>query len=201
MQMADASESKVARREYKGSCHCGFIKYFVVLELPLIIPENPSRLVVDIDPTSVRVRKCNCSVCHKIGFFHMRLPFAPKDFSLLSPLDPLTELGNYTVFRQRIRWLFCKTCAVRCFAFMGEGAVIDREIDGEVKKVWAPKEEGWKDRVEEGNYLSVNAQTLEPGQEGLNLLEWHEKGQILYLDELDEKEGDRLGKPHRGGTY
>jgi len=84
---------------------------------------------------------------------------------------------------------------------MGEGVVKEVEGEGEEKvKYWGAKE-GWVEGTENGSYLSVNAATLEAGQEGLDLREWHEKGWIAYLDELDEVEGNRLQKPHRGGMY
>jgi hypothetical protein len=134
-----------------------------------------------------------------MGFFHVRLPNAQKDFILISPLDPMNDLGDYTCFDGKIHWLFCKNCAVRCFALTGEGGVVEKEIDGEKKNVWVPKEGVFIEG--EGSYLSVNAQTLEPGQEGLDLKEWHEKKWISYLDCLDEAEDDRFEVPHRGGTY
>lgn len=96
---------------------------------------------------------------------------------------------------------------MRCFGFFGEGEVVEREIEevtgGKavqgMRKVWTPKAEGW----EEGKtgYLTVNASSLDEGQEGLDLREWHEKGWIHYLDCLDEKEKVSWGKPHRGGCY
>jgi hypothetical protein len=49
--------------------------------------------------------------------------------------------------------------------------------------------------------LSVNASTLEPGQEGLDLKEWTEKGWIAYLDYKYEVGERRLRKPHDGGMY
>jgi hypothetical protein len=51
------------------------------------------------------------------------------------------------------------------------------------------------------SYLSVNAHTLEPGQEGLDLREWTEKGWIAYLDMKDQVGESRLGEPHEGGIY
>ena len=134
-----------------------------------------------------------------MGFFHVRVPFAPTDFSLLSPLKPLEELGDYRCYDKKTHWLFCKTCAVRCFAFIGEGEIVERDVDGSKVEVWKPKREGWEEG--KGCYLSVNAHTLDVGQEGLDLREWHEKGWIHYLDCLDEKEDDQWGKPHRGGCY
>jgi hypothetical protein len=135
-----------------------------------------------------------------MSFFHVRLPDPLNDFRLLCPLDPATELADYTCFKARIHWYFCPKCGVRCFAFMGEGEVREVEVAGERVKAWAPKE-GWKEGLATGGYLSVNAATLEAGQEGLDLREWTEKGWITYLDYLKEAEEDRLGVPHEGGMY
>lgn len=65
--------------------------------------------------------------------------------------------------------------------------------------MWAPKEE----RYAEGDdsYTTINAHTLDVGQEGLGLKEWVEKKLICYLDCLDEVGEDRFGEPHRRGTY
>lgn len=125
---------------------------------------------------------------------------SPDDFLLFSPLNP-TEggLNDYTCFEGRVHWYFCSKCAVRCFAFSGEGEVRDVEMDGEMHKVWTARREGWVEK--ETGYLSVNAATLEPGQEGLNLKEWTEKGWIAYLDFKDEIGTARLGEPHTGGMY
>lgn len=49
--------------------------------------------------------------------------------------------------------------------------------------------------------LSVNAATLDPDQEGLDLREWTEKGWIAYLDMRSEEGEARLGRPHTGGMY
>ncbi|KUJ08908.1 uncharacterized protein LY89DRAFT_658659 [Mollisia scopiformis] len=195
MTSQEPATSKPTRRPYHGSCHCGITKYFAYITLP-------PPMITAIPPTSTsttRIRKCNCSTCHKMSFFHVRLLDSPNDFLLLSPLDPVTELKDYTCFDHRIHWYFCPNCAIRCFAFSGESEVVDIEIEGQGKKtVWKPKAEGW---VEGGSgYLSINAATLEPNQEGLNLSEWTEKGWIAYLD-MRGDEVARLGKPHDGGIY
>jgi hypothetical protein len=139
-----------------------------------------------------------------MSFFHVRLPDAVNDFRLLSPLDPQKELSDYTCFHKQIHWYFCPKCGVRCFAFMGEGVVKEAEVEGKTVKVWGPKE-GWIEGTENGSYLSVNAVTLEAGQEGLDLREWTEKGWIAYLDILlvpqQEPGENRLGKPFEGGMY
>jgi hypothetical protein len=133
---------------------------------------------------------------------------------LLAPLD-LDELGDYRCFSGVIRWLFCKTCAVRCFSLMGPGEVLERDVPeikipgrmeegteipekvvgGKTVRVWVPKES------EEGTILSVNAHTLEAKQDGLDLREWREKGLICYMDTLDEKAGESYDRPHVGGAY
>lgn len=75
-----------------------------------------------------------------------------------------------------------------------DGEMLNRETE-----VWRAKKEGWAEG--DTSYLSVNATSLEAGQEGCDLREWHEKGWITYLDILDEKEEDRMEKPFRGGMY
>jgi len=156
-----------------------------------------------------------------MGFFHVRLPDAASDFALLSPLDPLKELSDYTCFEGDIHWLFCPKCGVRCFAFCGDENVIEKEVpvwkstaeggigafDGEkteMRKVWSPKgktQDGWIEGSGFGNYLSVNATTLEGKQEGLDLREWTESKVVCYLDCLDETEDNRYERPHVGGCY
>lgn len=121
-------------------------------------------------------------------------------------VDSEEGLKDYTCFKGRIHWYFCSKCGVRCFAFMGEGEIRDvvyTGIEGKDEKVrgWMPKREGWNEGVEKGFYFTLNAVTLEPGQEGCDLREWHEKGWIVYLDELKEVEEDRLGRPFEGGMY
>jgi len=116
---------------------------------------------------------------------------------LLSPIDPMNELGDYTTNEGRIHFLFCKNCGVRCIALAGQGEVVEKDVDGEKRKVWVPHAE-WKEG--QNAYISINAQTLDAGQEGLDLREWHYNKWVCYLDMLDEKEGDAFDRPHRGGT-
>ena len=49
---------------YKGSCHCGAVKFEVEA------PED-----IDVD-------ECNCSICAKSGFLHLIVPL--NKFNLLS---------------------------------------------------------------------------------------------------------------------
>lgn len=137
-----------------------------------------------------------------MGFFHIRPMDSPNDFQLLSPADP-SQLSDYTCFDHWIHWYFCPKCGVHCFSFNGDSEIREADEDGEKRKVWAPKVEGWleDDKGADSSYLSINAQTLEPGQEGLNMLEWTEKQWIAYIDCLDLVGDTRLKEPHEGGTY
>lgn len=200
-QYGMASEAtQPSRRPYTGSCHCGAIKYIAYLTLP----HTPTTERVNPDGTRPqRIYRCNCTTCQKAGIMHIRLPSASNDFLLLSPLDPMRELGDYQCFNKKIHFLFCRTCAVRCFSFMGEGELVEREVGNppEKKTVWSPKQ-GWVEDMQK--YMSVNAYTLDAGQEGLDLREWTEKKWIMYHDYLTEaKPGydTSLERPFLGGAY
>lgn len=132
-------------------------------------------------------------------------------------------MTSYQCFEKLMDWWFCGTCGVRCFATgldLKEGEIrkVDlkklgvTEMNGEKveegeREVWMCEREGMVDgkmvKWKEGTngYLSVNATALEAGQEGCDLREWHEKGWISYLDSLDWKEENKLGRPWRGGMY
>lgn len=208
--MADTPTSPV-RRPYTGSCHCGTIRYIVYLTLPHT-PPSPSDLR-DQDGRRRQVfYRCNCTTCQKAGVLHMRLPSPPDDFVLLAPLDPLRELADYQCFERRLHWLFCRTCGVRCFTFDGIGEVRDMVVPetqtaagaaaaGETVATWRP-ERGW---VEDGKrYLSVNAYTLDAGQEGVDLREWTEKKWVMYLDCFTGQDGPMertYERPFAWGAY
>ena len=84
---------------------------------------------------------------------------------------------------------------MRCFAFAGEGGEVgEEEIDGAMTKVWRAKK---AQKV----YLSINATSLDAGQEGLDLREWCDKSWIFYLDAKDHVGDNRFGMPHEGGMY
>ena len=71
-------------------------------------------------------------------------------------------------------------------------------VDGKEREVWALKEKEWE--ANDSAYLTVNAATLEPKQEGFDLREWTEKGWIAYYDYSGDHE-DQMGVPHPGDMY
>ena len=193
------------RRPYLGSCYCGFTRYIAWLTLPPQVPYQHA------DPPVQMFRKCNCTHCHKLGFFHIRLTNSPKDFALLSPLDPLKDLADSPTTGGHS--LFCKTCGVRCFFIEGEGEINEIDLvaagvdlkkakvegNGTKVKVFQPKAEGWQE--EKKDWFRVNAMTLDARQEGLDLREWTEKKWIQYVNQLDEVQGCDYERPYSGGAY
>ncbi|KAH6629465.1 hypothetical protein C7974DRAFT_394548 [Boeremia exigua] len=192
-------------KAYPGSCHCGFVQYQVRLQLP---PTN------DGQAKSVRLYKCNCSTCQKMGFFHCR-PINPEnDFILISPTN-IDELGDYRVFSKTNGWYFCKRCGVRVF---GVGGVWEsKQIDVEhwagekreeeksqlvltSKPTTKTKVVDGKDVTEPYHYVSVNAVTLEPSED-IDLRMWREKEWLLYIDTREGTGKPRSDKPHEGGMY
>jgi len=219
--MAETEPSK--RRPYFGSCHCKKIRYIAFLTFPATTPyfgtDEPS------SPPQF-FRRCNCTWCHKTAYLHVHLEDSLNDFFLLSPLDPLKELGDYIARENEehvFHNLFCPTCGVRCFgvgalkaALRGKelGSVVERDLtaegvdmtkvgtgngDGKSVKAWMPIPDGWQD--EETHWLRINGTTLEPGQEGLDLREWTEKKWVGYVNYLNDEEENSYEKPHRGGMY
>ena len=191
------------RRPYRGSCHCGAIRYIAHLSFPRDSVHSPAH-------SYETIYRCNCTVCHKAGFLHARLDDAPEDFLLLSPEDPYRDLADYQCDAKQLHFFFCRTCGTRPFIFMGEGERVDVDLAelglGEEGKVraWRPKKSGWDESERRhGCYLSINANTLEPGQEGLDLREWHEKKWLAYLDNLSDDQDERPSRkrPHPGGVY
>jgi hypothetical protein len=158
------------------------------------------------------VYKCNCTSCQKAGMFHMRVPYAPEDFLLLSPADPFQDLGDYTWAKKEIHFFFCKTCGMRCFLFGGVGEVTEVDLGangvpgyeaGKLTKVWHAKPDGWN-TGSDVSYLSINALTTDPFQEGFDMREWAEKKWIGYVDTLQEEgkqEQSNFERPCIQGTY
>lgn len=82
-------------RPFTGGCHCGAIRYSVLL-----------------DPANLKPSRCNCSICYKKGNLIFQLP----DDSALKLLQPSSydspELGDYQFGTKGAHHYFCKTCGV-----------------------------------------------------------------------------------------
>jgi hypothetical protein len=78
---------------YRGSCHCGAVKY-----------------QVEADLTKPAIT-CNCSICQRTGTV---LTFVPADAFILEQGEDM--LTDYQFGRQNIHHLFCKRCGVKSFA-------------------------------------------------------------------------------------
>ena len=77
---------------YKGSCHCGSVRYEVEADIQQVLA-------------------CNCSMCRRTGTL---LAFVPwSQFELLTDEGALTD---YQFNRHVIHHVFCSTCGVRSFA-------------------------------------------------------------------------------------
>ncbi|KAF2708591.1 hypothetical protein K504DRAFT_477100 [Pleomassaria siparia CBS 279.74] len=194
---------------HHGSCHCGFVQYQIRLTFPPIPP------FLEAGAKSVKLYKCNCTVCQKMGFFHCRPININDDFILTSPSN-IQELGDYRVFAKRTGWYFCKTCGVRTFGMSGTWEQDEIDVgtwsgkqhgDGTVQKVWKSKsndidtEKDGKKITKPYHYLSVNAVTLEGGDGGVDLKEWHEKGWLYYVENREKAGNHPQPQPFHCGMY
>lgn len=198
---------------HHGSCHCGNVQY----QIKLTFPPIPK-----IEAESIRIYKCNCSTCHKMGMFHCRPINITDDFIMTSP-STIEELGDYRCFSKKIGWYFCKNCGVRVFGMGGEWEQVEldvekwagKESDGKLQKAWRSNPYPMEKYTATGldgkttrplHYLSVNAVTLEGGEGGVDLKEWHENGWVFYVNSRDRektpmKSKMRFGEPHDMGMY
>ena len=76
---------------YQGGCHCGAIRFQVVVEEHQAI-------------------ECNCSICRKKGFLHLIVP--PEKFTLLQGKEDLT---TYTFNTHTAKHTFCRICGIHPF--------------------------------------------------------------------------------------
>jgi hypothetical protein len=79
-------------KTWKGSCHCGSVRY-------------------EVDTDLSKVIECNCSMCGRAGTM---LTFVPtSSFRLLSGEDSQTD---YQFNKHHIHHTFCKVCGIKSFA-------------------------------------------------------------------------------------
>ncbi|KKZ67301.1 hypothetical protein EMCG_07020 [[Emmonsia] crescens] len=109
--MTTETPPALSKKLYTGSCHCGFVKYTLNVD---INKANPSR--------------CNCSICLRKGTISVRAE-KREDITLLSPAS-MDELTEYTFGRKMAHHYFCKTCGVPCFTFGSYGDVQFWAING-----------------------------------------------------------------------
>ena len=76
---------------YQGGCHCGAVRFTVIVD---------KHEAID----------CNCSICTKKGFLHLIVP--PAQFTLLSGDDVLT---TYTFNTGTAKHTFCRICGIHPF--------------------------------------------------------------------------------------
>jgi len=76
---------------YKGSCHCGLVKFQVTADLATVI-------------------ECNCSICVKKGFLHLIV--ARDKFVVLAGE---AEIACYTFNTHVAHHMFCKNCGIHPF--------------------------------------------------------------------------------------
>lgn len=77
---------------HKGGCHCGAVSFTFRA------------------PATVRVQRCNCSICSMTGFEHLIVP--GSDFTLVSGAGAIT---TYTFNTGTAKHLFCSTCGIKSF--------------------------------------------------------------------------------------
>ena len=76
---------------YRGSCHCGAVRF-------------------EADGELAGLEVCNCSLCSRTGYIHWYVP--PERFRLLSGADAL-ETYRFGTLTSRNH--FCRTCGISPF--------------------------------------------------------------------------------------
>ncbi|MGK7938692.1 MAG: GFA family protein [Crocosphaera sp.] len=85
--MANSQNSMIAQ----GGCHCGAVRFEVVIE-------------------QFEVIDCNCSICRKKGFLHLLVP--PEKFTLIQGEQMLKTYRFNTHIAQHY---FCGICGIHSF--------------------------------------------------------------------------------------
>ncbi|KIV95323.1 hypothetical protein PV10_02993 [Exophiala mesophila] len=94
------AEPEATKQTFKGSCHCGKIRYAAALAL-----SKP--------PVAQR---CNCTMCLKQGYTTIRI--TADDFTLISP-ENKAQVQNYKMksnSNNNINKYFCGTCGIHCWS-------------------------------------------------------------------------------------
>jgi hypothetical protein len=97
----------MTRKTYRGSCHCGAVRFEADIDL------------------AAGTNRCNCSYCKKARAWFVTVP--PEHVRLLAGSENETEYqwtppnrpGPYLHYR------FCRTCGVRTAGWGGEGGKRD----------------------------------------------------------------------------
>ena len=208
----------MSRQPFTGSCHCGKTRFLIYLTLPHTnLPEGTKP-----KSKTQRIYRCNCSVCHKSGIFHVRTHDFKNDFLLFSPTDPEQSLGDYRCNEGRLGFYFCKSCGGRCFSFAGASQVVkvkwaDLGVSEEQKKRLVKGDEGslekdevsvWKVVEKDpsiSTYLSINGHAIDQQQDGWDMAAFTKGNQVLYLDLFRHGEPDcgeaTLTKPFPQGSF
>jgi hypothetical protein len=76
---------------YQGGCHCGRVRFEVIIN-------------------KYEAIDCNCSICTKKGFLHLIVP--SENFTLLQGNDYLT---TYTFNTKIAQHTFCRVCGIHSF--------------------------------------------------------------------------------------
>ena len=84
--------------EYKGSCHCGCVRFSF------------------LSPEIKAARRCNCSLCQRRGAVLSPRYIPASDFT---PHDNPDDLAVYHWNEQVLNNYFCKTCGI--FTYIGDG--------------------------------------------------------------------------------
>ncbi|MGB3239207.1 MAG: GFA family protein [Geitlerinemataceae cyanobacterium] len=79
------------RKTYEGGCHCGAVRFRVIVG-------------------KHQALDCNCSICTKKGFVHLIVP--PEQFELLQGAE---ALSTYTFNTGIARHTFCSICGIHPF--------------------------------------------------------------------------------------
>lgn len=83
-------------KDYKGSCHCGAVKYKVRLNIE-------------------RLLRCNCSICSKLGSLWVFGKSAEMEFSAgAAGVDEV--LSAYQFGAKKLTHYFCKKCGIETHA-------------------------------------------------------------------------------------